>query len=60
MSEPWISDQNYLETDPSKIITNYKSECELLRKGANFDLEKCFKDGKPIIISGSHVLPELY
>lgn len=31
-----------------------------MRDGCNFDISKCFKDGKPLIIDGSHIDPECY
>ena len=29
----------------------------MVRNECNFDISKCFKDGKPLIIDGSHVDP---
>lgn len=29
-----------------------------MRNGCNFDISKCFKDGKPLIIDGTHVDPQ--
>lgn len=34
--------------------------CRQVRKGCNFDIQKCFIDGKPLIIEGSHLDPNLY
>lgn len=34
--------------------------CRHVRKGCNFDIQKCFVDGKPLIIEGSHLEPNLY
>ena len=31
-----------------------------MRDGCNFDISKCFKDGKPLIIDGTHLDPECY
>ena len=31
-----------------------------VRKGCNFDIQKCFVDGKPLIIEGSHIDPNIY
>jgi hypothetical protein len=31
-----------------------------VRNGCNFDISKCFKDGKPLIIDGSHVHPDSF
>mmetsp|Transcript_29479 Transcript_29479/g.36574 ORF Transcript_29479/g.36574 Transcript_29479/m.36574 type:complete len:104 (-) Transcript_29479:434-745(-) len=42
------------------IIARFKQECARVRDGCNFDISKCFKDGKPLIIDGSHIDPECY
>lgn len=34
--------------------------CRHVRKGCNFDIQKCFVDGKPLIIEGSHIDPNIY
>ncbi len=31
-----------------------------MRDGCNFDISKCFADGKPLIIDGSHIDPCVY
>lgn len=31
-----------------------------MRDGCNFDLLKCFKDGKPLILDGTHVDPSAF
>ena len=38
----------------------YKQQCRRIRNGCNFDIQKCFVDGKPLIIEGSHLDPEVY
>ena len=38
----------------------FKRECRRVRDGCNFDISKCFKDGKPLIIDGTHLDPECY
>ena len=43
-----------------EVIKVFKRECRRVRDGCNFDISKCFKDGKPLIIDGSHVDPECY
>jgi 2-phosphoglycerate kinase len=30
----------------------------MVRNGCNFDISKCFKDGKPLIIEGTHIDPK--
>lgn len=42
------------------IISEYKKSARWVRKGCNFDIQKCFIDGKPLIIEGSHLDPHLY
>ncbi len=32
----------------------------MVRNGCNFDVSKCFKDGKALIIDGSHVSPDSF
>lgn len=46
--------------DDATIIRNYVRLCRHVRKGCNFDIQKCFVDGKPLIIEGSHLEPNLY
>ncbi len=43
-----------------ELINNYVRVCRLVRKGCNFDIQKCFVDGKPLIIEGSHIEPNIY
>lgn len=42
------------------IITDYIKMCRHVRKGCNFDIQKCFVDGKPLIIEGSQIDPNMY
>ena len=46
--------------EPEKVIQEYLKVCRLVRKGCNFDIQKCFIDGKPLIIEGSHIEPNLF
>jgi 2-phosphoglycerate kinase len=46
--------------DEESIIEAFRQDCRKVRDGCNFDISKCFKDGKPLIIDGSHVNPENY
>ena len=46
--------------DRTKLIKMFKRDCRRVRDGCNFDISKCFKDGKPLIIDGTHVDPEQY
>jgi len=42
------------------LIRVYDNNCRLVRKGVNFDIQKCFVDGKALIIEGRHVNPNIY
>ena len=48
------------KVDEDTIIRQYVRLCRHVRKGCNFDIQKCFVDGKPLIIEGSHLEPNLY
>jgi 2-phosphoglycerate kinase len=43
-----------------ELIRVYDNNCRLVRKGVNFDIQKCFVDGKALIIEGRHVNPKAY
>jgi len=43
-----------------KIIETFRNTCRRVRDGCNFDISKCFADGKPLIIDGSHIDPSCY
>ncbi len=43
-----------------ELIRIYNNNCRLVRKGVNFDIQKCFVDGKALIIEGRHVNPIIY
>lgn len=34
--------------------------CRQVRKGCNYDIQKCFIDGKPLMIEGSQLDPDCY
>jgi 2-phosphoglycerate kinase len=34
--------------------------CATVCEGCIFDISKCFKDGKPLIIDGTHIDPEMF
>lgn len=42
------------------IISDFIKTSRSVRKGCNFDIQKCFVDGKPLIIEGSHFVPHLF
>ncbi|KAL2920469.1 2-phosphoglycerate kinase [Bienertia sinuspersici] len=49
------------EFDSSEeFITEFCRECRIVRKGLAGDLKKAMKDGKPIIIEGTHLDPSIY
>ncbi|KAI4332684.1 hypothetical protein L6164_017572 [Bauhinia variegata] len=43
-----------------ELITEFCRECRIVRKGLAGDLKKAMKDGKPIIIEGMHLDPNIY
>ncbi len=43
-----------------ELIKIYNNNCRLVRKGVNFDIQKCFVDGKSLIIEGRHVNPLIF
>ncbi|XP_068329851.1 P-loop NTPase domain-containing protein LPA1 homolog 2-like [Pyrus communis] len=43
-----------------ELITEFCRECRIVRKGLAGDLKKAVKDGKPIIIEGMHIDPNIY
>ncbi|CAL5404833.1 unnamed protein product [Camellia sinensis] len=55
---------NVLQTDMVyellRTATECSIECRIVRKGLAGDLKKAMKDGKPIIIEGSHLDPSIY
>ena len=46
-----------LQETPEQIIAQFKKTCRVVRDGCNFDISKCFADGKPLIIDGTHIDP---
>ncbi|XP_062001028.1 uncharacterized protein LOC133718219 [Rosa rugosa] len=43
-----------------ELITEFCRECRVVRKGLAGDLKKALKDGKPIIIEGIHLDPNIF
>ena len=41
-------------------MEKFRKDCIWVRDGCNFDISKIFKDGKPLIIDGTHVDPDCY
>lgn len=52
----------FSEEFPSKeaLIAEYKSDCDVVRKGVTSDIDKCLKEGKSLIVEGFHIDPRLY
>jgi 2-phosphoglycerate kinase len=42
------------------FIEQYKKECIFMKSALQGDIEKCFNEGKAIIIEGSHIDPHLF
>ncbi|XP_020535901.1 uncharacterized protein LOC105636435 isoform X2 [Jatropha curcas] len=43
-----------------ELISEFFRECRIVRKGLAGDLKKAMKDGKPVIIEGLHLDPNIY
>ena len=48
------------EDNKANIVKEYSQKSRWVRDGCNFDISKCFNDGKPLIIEGSHIDPQFY
>jgi len=44
-------------TEEQIVVKAYSDKSKWVRDGCNFDISKCFNDGKPLIIEGSHIDP---
>ena len=53
----WVNDDIISDEE---LIKLYKNESISIRKGANYDIQKAFTEGKALIIEGHHIIPELY
>jgi 2-phosphoglycerate kinase len=47
-------------TSDDELIKLFQNESMTIRKGANYDIQKAFTEGKALIIEGHHIIPELY
>ena len=45
------------EEELNKCIELYKYESNQIRKGCSLDMIKAYKEGKPVILEGHHILP---
>jgi 2-phosphoglycerate kinase len=50
----------YRDMDPQTLIEEYRKECKMIRHGIDTDVEKCFEEGKAIIIEGHNLDPDLF
>ncbi|EGC39490.1 hypothetical protein DICPUDRAFT_74916 [Dictyostelium purpureum] len=57
-SDPPIAFKNYKTKE--ELISEFKKECVMIRHGVDTDIEKCFEEGKAIIIEGPHIDPNLF
>jgi 2-phosphoglycerate kinase len=53
----WINED--IASD-DELIKLYVNESITIRKGANYDMQKAFTEGKALIVEGHHIIPELY
>lgn len=60
--KPEINEQNLfkMELNDEQFSNTYDEICKVVRNGVNFDILKCLNEGKPVIIEGYHVCPDLY
>jgi len=42
------------------LIENFQQTCRIIRKGVSTDITKCLQEGKPVIIEGITLMPELF
>jgi len=47
----------YRDLDAPTLLEEYKKECHMIRQGVDTDIEKCFEEGKAIIIEGHNLDP---
>jgi 2-phosphoglycerate kinase len=57
-SKPFWMDQDIASDED--LIKRYENESKKIRKGANYDIQKAFLEGKALIIEGHHIIPNLY
>ncbi|KAM9953688.1 hypothetical protein ACTFIR_008779 [Dictyostelium discoideum] len=57
-SDPPIVFKNHKSKE--ELLTEFKKECIMIRHGVDTDIEKCFEEGKAIIIEGPHIDPSLF
>ncbi|KYR02624.1 hypothetical protein DLAC_00072 [Tieghemostelium lacteum] len=57
-SDPPIVFKNFKNKE--ELIQEFKKECAMIRHGVDTDVEKCFEEGKAIIIEGPHIDPFLF
>eukprot|EP01113_Clastostelium_recurvatum_P033290 TRINITY_DN4384_c0_g1_i4.p1 TRINITY_DN4384_c0_g1~~TRINITY_DN4384_c0_g1_i4.p1 ORF type:complete len:600 (-),score=149.07 TRINITY_DN4384_c0_g1_i4:32-1774(-) len=50
----------YRDLDQSQFISDFKKECYMIRQGVDTDIEKCFEEGKAIIIEGHSLDPAMF
>ena len=46
--------------DFNDLIFKFKAKAKRIRDGSNFDISKCFSDGKDLLLTGDYIDPEQY
>jgi 2-phosphoglycerate kinase len=46
--------------DHHELIQTFDHNCKMIRKGVQVDILKCLSEGKPVIIEGVGLQPNLY
>jgi 2-phosphoglycerate kinase len=50
----------FAEEDEERIIEKYMNRSRAIKQGVGSDINKALTDGKPVIIEGYELVPELY
>ena len=44
--------------DYTDLVKKFKTQANRIRNGSNFDISKCFNDGKDLLLTGDYIDPE--
>ena len=61
MINPTSEDLEFGSTrDQAELLYKFKSKSKRIRDGCNFDMSKCYADGKDLLLIGSYIDPEYF
>ncbi|EGR27274.1 hypothetical protein IMG5_199540 [Ichthyophthirius multifiliis] len=62
MSKNIIEQNNWndIQISDDEMLKLYQQKCYQIRKGANTDILKCLTQGKPLIVEGTELIPQLF